>query len=307
MTAVDHGARMSRVRKSLDGLSVGDSFGERFFGPPDKVQARIAAHEFPPGLLKYTDDTVMAISIVDVLERFGQVNQYHLSKLFAMRFSRDPLRGYGSTAFGILDGISKGESWKVAAQRVFDGKGSKGNGAAMRAAPIGAYFGGDLRGAAENARLSAEITHTHPEGIAGAIAVAVAAAHISGGGNLSDLFTAVLSMVAPTATRTAIEEASALLETDHVQTAVLRLGNGSRILSEDTVPFCLWCVARSELEYETALWRTVAGLGDRDTTCAIVGGIIASSAKSKIPISWLAARESLATFQHDSKGPTTGE
>lgn len=27
-------------------------------------------------------------------------------------------------------------------------------------------------------------------------------------------------------------------------------------------------------DYEAALWLTVSGLGDRDTTCAIVGGIV---------------------------------
>jgi ADP-ribosylglycohydrolase len=35
-------------------------------------------------------------------------------------------------------------------------------------------------------------------------------------------------------------------------------------------------------------------LGDRDTTCAIVGGIVALSAgRESIPPAWLAARESL--------------
>ena len=297
MKFMDHDGRMEAARKSLDGLSVGDAFGERFFGIPQNVQPRIAGRAFPSGALKYTDDTVMAISIVDVLDRFGQIDQDYLASLFASRFNRDPMRGYGSTAFRILDRVSKGESWRMAAQGVFDGKGSMGNGAAMRAGPLGAYFRGDLQAAAENARLSAEVTHTHPEGIAGAIAVAVAAAHVSGGGTLADLFAAVLSTLPSTTTSAAIEQASSFLETDEIRTVVLRVGNGSRVLSQDTVPFCLWCVAHSDLDYEAALWRTVAGLGDRDTTCAIVGSIVASSTKSVIPRGWLAARESLATFQ----------
>jgi ADP-ribosylglycohydrolase len=45
-------------------------------------------------------------------------------------------------------------------------------------------------------------------------------------------------------------------------------------------------------DYEAALWRTVSGLGDRDTTCAIVGGIVALSAGG-VPPAWLAARERL--------------
>lgn len=76
--------------------------------------------------------------------------------------------------------------------------------------------------------------------------------------------------------------------------AVSALGSGSRILSEDTVPFALWCVAQHPTNYEAALWLTVSGLGDRDTICAIVGGIVALiSGPSSIPPSWLAAREAL--------------
>src|SRR5664279_2003689 len=48
--------------------------------------------------------------------------------------------------------------------------------APMRVAPLGAYFADDLERCAEEAKASSLVTHTHPEGIAGAIAVAVAAA-----------------------------------------------------------------------------------------------------------------------------------
>lgn len=51
-----------------------------------------------------------------------------------------------------------------------------GNGGAMRAAPVGAYFADDLDKVLCHARASAEVTHGHIEGIAGAMAVAVAAA-----------------------------------------------------------------------------------------------------------------------------------
>jgi hypothetical protein len=53
------------------------------------------------------------------------------------------------------------------------------------------------------------------------------------------------------------------------------LGNGTNVTSQDTVPFALWCAARHLHDYEEALWTIVAGLGDRDTTCGIVGIIIA--------------------------------
>ena len=40
----------------------------------------------------------------------------------------------------------------------------------MRVAPLGAYFAEDVERAASEAHLSAQVTHAHPEGQAGAIA-----------------------------------------------------------------------------------------------------------------------------------------
>jgi ADP-ribosylglycohydrolase len=75
---------------------------------------------------------------------------------------------------GLLAKYALGIGWKQEAGRLFDGQGSYGNGAAMRVAPLGAYFAGDLDRATIEAAKSAEVTHTHPEAVAGAIAVAVA-------------------------------------------------------------------------------------------------------------------------------------
>jgi ADP-ribosylglycohydrolase len=61
-------------------------------------------------------------------------------------------------------------------RRQFDGMGSWGNGAAMRVAPLGAWFAEDLDTVVAEAIRSAQVTHAHPEAAAGAVAVAVAAA-----------------------------------------------------------------------------------------------------------------------------------
>ncbi|WP_085998862.1 ADP-ribosylglycohydrolase family protein [Pedosphaera parvula] len=79
-----------------------------------------------------------------------------------------------------------------------------------------------------------------------------------------------------------------------VQMAAVTLGNGSQVISSDTVPFTLWCAARYLHDYQEALWTTVAGYGDRDTTCAIVGGIVnLSTDATSIPAEWRDAREPL--------------
>jgi ADP-ribosylglycohydrolase len=43
----------------------------------------------------------------------------------------------------------------------------------------------------------------------------------------------------------------------------------------DTVPYAIWCAARHLDDLVEALWATVSVGGDIDTTCAIVGGIVA--------------------------------
>lgn len=57
-----------------------------------------------------------------------------------------------------------------------------------------------------------------------------------------------------------------------VRHAASVLGSGTLISAPDTVPFALWCAAGQLDDLAEVLWQTVAGWGDRDTTCAIVGG-----------------------------------
>jgi ADP-ribosylglycohydrolase len=96
-------------------------------------------------------------------------------------------------------------------------------------------------------------------------------------------------------TRQGLEAALSLSFEQTVQTAASLLGNGLKVTSPDTVPFSLWCAARHIDNYEEALWATVSGLGDRDTTCAIVGGVVVlACGRDSIPGEWLDAREPLA-------------
>ena len=81
----------------------------------------------------------MALSVVEVLERFGRIDQDALARAFARRFVAEPYRGYASGAMSLLGQIANGADWRTAAPALFSG-GSYGNGGAMRAAPIGGYF-----------------------------------------------------------------------------------------------------------------------------------------------------------------------
>ncbi|MBI5549000.1 MAG: ADP-ribosylglycohydrolase family protein [Deltaproteobacteria bacterium] len=279
---------LARAVHSLHGLSVGDAFGERYFRPDaaERIQGRVLPE--PPW--SWTDDTEMAISIVEELGARRRIDPDSLARRFVERYT--PQRGYGGGAHDWMAAVRAGTPWAQAARQLFDGQGSYGNGGAMRAAPIGAFFAGDPQRAAEEARLSASVTHAHPEGQAGAIAIAVAASLVSVRPHPPGkaLLEEVLPWVPPGPTREGIQ-AAAELDPASTQEAARRLGAGGRVCSEDTVPFALFCAAHHLTSYEEALWTTVSGLGDRDTTCAIVGGIVAMT--SEIPLEWLKAREPL--------------
>ncbi|AGC44196.1 hypothetical protein MYSTI_02880 [Myxococcus stipitatus DSM 14675] len=292
---VDHAERMSRALLSLEGLSVGDGFGERFFAARSLVAEVVEARRAPAPPWPYTDDTEMALALVQVLDEHGRVAQDRLAQLFAKRFRDNPYRGYGGGAIEILERIHLGMDWRPVSSQVFNGTGSKGNGAAMRVAPLGAYFADDLRRAAEEARLSAEVTHFHPDGQAGAMAVAVAAGWAAGArGPARELFDVVLEYTPAGATRRGLERAREWPLDTTPTAAAKELGSGSRVLSEDTVPFVIWCAVRHLEHFEDALWATVSGRGDMDTTCAMVGGIVVlATGQGAIPAPWWTAREAL--------------
>lgn len=301
MTGVAHLNPIERAERSLHGLSVGDAFGERFFGPTADVVTRIHAHRLPDAPWRYTDDTIMALSVVETLQRFGAIDQDSLARAFARKYARDPARGYGRMAHEILTAIAEGVPWGTVAKAAFGGQGSMGNGGAMRAGPIGAYFAADLERAALEAKRSAEVTHAHLEGQAGAIAVAVFAACVAGGERSAGrLFNATLEHTPHGPTRDGIALAAELPSTTASGRAAELLGSGQEVVAHDTVPFSLFCAARHIDSFDEALWTTVAGLGDRDTTCAIVGSIVAVAAEhDPVPQDWLGSREPLELMRDE--------
>lgn len=282
--------------RSLDGLSLGDAFGERWFPlfrEPRQAFEQIRARRMPQEReWHWTDDTAMALGILYVLERHGEIRPATLALTFAAGHRADPGRGYGYGMHELLPRLLNApEDWAVLSRDLFDGQGSLGNGAAMRVAPLGAWFADDLERVTQQAQTSALVTHAHPEGVAGAVAVAVAAA-LSVRGEL-DLRT-VSRHTPQSAVRTGLERAAELPFTTEPWRAADLLGNGQRIRADDTVPFALWSAARHPDDLLSALWTTAEGLGDVDTTCAITGGVVgAQTGVDGIPHTWLDRREAL--------------
>ncbi len=105
---------------------------------------------------RFTDDTVLTVAIADAIVKN---NDYQSAlKTYGQAY---PDAGFGMLFF----------NWLFASDS--QPYGSWGNGSAMRVSPVGFAFDSVDRVLAE-AEKSAAVTHNHPEGIAGAQAVALA-------------------------------------------------------------------------------------------------------------------------------------
>ncbi|MFC8296134.1 ADP-ribosylglycohydrolase family protein [Streptomyces sp. NPDC057242] len=296
---------------SLHGLAFGDAFGDRWFGILRRNGSEALEARTPPPepLWRWSDDTAQALVLVgELVEGGGTVDQDRLALRLAAAYAEDTHRGYGASMHDVLRRIDTGEPWREVVAGQFGGQGSWGNGAAMRAAPLGAWHSADLDVVAEQAARQSAVSHHHPEAVAGAVAVALAAALAtrSRGGPAparADFLQEVAARLPDSDVRSGVRIAARMPERTSVRHAAEVLGSGYRMSGPDTVPYALWCAAGHLDDLHEGLWVTVAGRGDIDTTCAIAGGVVAArTGVAALPSAWHAAREPLPPVGH---GPVT--
>lgn len=117
---------------------------------------------FAPDAL-YTDDTVMTVAVADALLCWDGKETVAFRETLV-----DKMHEWGKT---VPDAGYGGRFlvWVLGDSRL--PYGSYGNGSAMRVSPV-AWYADSLEETLALARASAEVTHDHPEGVKGAVAVA---------------------------------------------------------------------------------------------------------------------------------------
>ena len=195
-----------------------------------------------------TDDTIMTIAVARALMQWRKEGgDLHDAMRFHMRaLGREypyPMGAYGGNFVGWLRSNST-EPYN-----------SCGNGSAMRVTPCG-LIAGSLEEALELAKISAEVTHNHPEGIKGAQATAAA--------------------VYLAKTRHSIEQ---IREYIHARfypmdrtCDQIRPDYGFEATCQKSVPESIIAFLESE-NYEDAIRKVISLGGDADTMAAITGGI----------------------------------
>jgi poly(ADP-ribose) glycohydrolase ARH3 len=291
-----------RARGALLGTFVGDALGMPFEGAaPDALPERPEMEEARLGRGTYTDDTQMMIALAESLVACGAVDEDHLAGAFLAAY--EPERGYGAGTRAVLRLLSAGVPAREAAARVFDGRGSLGNGAAMRVAPVAVRFAVDKGRLLEQAERSARVTHAHLLGVDGA---RVQAAAIGAALRGEDVLVAARESALTAELRHRVDAVETLLgEASNADTlspgkqpsqrpvslarAVELLGNGSAAM--ESVPTAIYAALAHD-HFEEAVAFAVSCGGDTDTIAAMAGAIAgARDGASAIPARWLDALE----------------
>lgn len=165
---------------SIFGPIIGDMVGSLYEWRPclkDKVYTfplwqgsafQLLKHESQRTGSRYTDDTVCGLAIADALMQIKDYKDDEEIKSAFIKSMKDLCVKYEWTGFGNRFWI-----WVTAPPEQTKPYESWGNGSAMRVFPVGMLFD-SLEETRRIARLSAEVTHNHPDGIKGADCVASA-------------------------------------------------------------------------------------------------------------------------------------
>ncbi len=294
---------LDRARGALLGTFVGDALGMPFEGSTsESIPEQLEMEDARLGAGTYTDDTEMMIALAESLVERATVDEEDLARCFLS--AHHPERGYGSGTRAVLALIASGTPATEAAQRIFEGSGSLGNGAAMRVAPVAVRFAHDPERLAHEAELSARVTHAHILGIDGARAQAAA---VGAAVRDDDVLAAARAATRTAELRHRFDAVATLLgernpPTDEpppakhpsprptaIARAVALLGNSSAAM--ESVPTAIYAALGND-SFEEAVTHAVGCGGDADTIGAMAGAIAgARHGVSAIPQRWLDALE----------------
>ena len=257
------------------GSALGDAIGELAFHFPEEGRLRAAVAAAP--VLRYTDDTAMAIGLAESLAERGGLDPEHLGRTFHRHFNREPWRGYASGPPTIFQMVEKsGLTYEEAARSLYGGQGSLGNGAAMRIAPLGLFYH-DAPDLYNQAVAAAALTHAHPLAQDGA---AVQAAAVAMAVRLDpqkpfprDNFLRRLLKLAKTSEiKRKLSLVKTLLKGKVPGPDAARvLGKTVRI--DESLPFAIYAFLSRPHSFEDCLLGAVLNGGDRDTLGAMAGAL----------------------------------
>ena len=195
-----------------------------------------------------TDDSIMTLAVARALmETWGQPDDAIRAAL--VREMRDFGARYPNGGYG-----GRFSNWLAADDP--QPYGSFGNGSAMRVSPVG-WLCGTMEDTLHMARLTAEVTHNHPEGIKGAQAIAAGVFLARAGQDKDAILRSLTERFHYDLTRTLDE---------------IRPTYGFYEICQKSVPEAIRAFYEGET-YEDVIRRAVALGGDSDTIACMAGAL----------------------------------
>ncbi len=277
----------SKFTGALIGSAVGDALGAPVEGYSMKKVSSVYGEDWKMISGRYTDDTEMMIGVAESLIENKGFNGEDMAKRFIENY--DPKRGYGPGSKEALRRLSEGESWKEASKKLFGGKGSYGNGAAMRIAPVGIFYYDDVDRLRETAYKSSHITHSNELGKEGAALQAFSIAlamqeRVEKEGMLLELKEFVENEVYKEKIRKIEMFFEKEAEVDKKE-VISELGSGEEAFN--SVPTAIYSFIRSNSFKDAVVYAVSLG-GDTDTIAAMTGAISgAYYGEEAIPKEWV--------------------
>lgn len=195
---------------------------------------------------KFTDDTVMTLAVAEWLMSSADKSKDDLVRIMQDFGCKYPGAGYGYR-FNIWLNSEDPRPY-----------GSWGNGSAMRVSPVGLYAD-TLDEALALARITAEVSHNHPAGVAGAQAVAAAVWMARNGYSKDEIREYIMCRFNYDLTRT-VDEIRPTYQWD--------------VSCQGSVPESIICFLDGK-DFEDVVRLAVSLGGDADTQAAIAGSIAA--------------------------------
>ena len=254
------------------GLMIGDALGCQFNDMrPDDIPLLELDYvkQNPPK--NYTDDTEMAISVLEEMIMNGVIDQTSLQHRFLKRYSS--WRRYGGGMLEVLESWRRGVSLQTAASSLYNGTGNFGNGAAMRVAPISAFFAAnEMDDLFEQVKRCTILTHTHPYGISGALLQAYVTLLALNDEPVTTWIDKIFKLPIESAFKIKMGHMVQCLDRNAGPNECAReVGNGSEAI--EAVPAAIYSVLRYPDSFSDALFFAVSMGGDTDTIAAMTGAI----------------------------------
>jgi len=284
-----------RLAGALLGQALGDALGFVVEAePPDIAEAYVRdcllagragerAHpQHPFG--QYSDDTQLARELLlSVLDAGGWSPAAFAARVAGLfRDGRDVGAGEGTRSAALR--LLAGSSWRESGTP----PPYAGNGSAMRVAPLGLLFGGDVEAMLVAAREQSRVTHLDPRcaagavAVAGAVALAVAPGALEPGAFLDTLAgwvaredDSVAAGVARVAAWVDLPplDAARRLHAAGLDPSPVDRWRGISAFVTPSVAWSLYAFLRSPDDYWAAVCTAIAVGGDTDTMAAIAGAI----------------------------------